>query len=340
MENLSVLIYENARGQVPAQYSQMNVKERDNVIREAFLETMGLTEGYSKKEFRQAWRENKNKVYAITEEIASQIMKNGELERISFFEQFVDVRNEALGDSVEFIVESENELEFAEFSGNHFDLRRTRVESHGFFTPTMRDYGVKVYSYFEQVASGRISFTDLCNKIEIAMRKKLAELAETTFTSALNNLPVQFKVSGSYDENSILEMLSHVEASTGQKPHLVGTVAALRKLAGVSDYLPLSTNMRDELNDNGVLSVWNSYKLIPLAQGHKIGGFEFTMDNNKIYALTGGEKPVAMLLEGDVEVKEVGDGVTNADRSLEQAIVFKAGCAVKYNKALGVITLA
>lgn len=340
MNTLSTIIYENFKGQVPAQYSNMNEKERDQAIREAFFEVMGLEGGYSKKAFRQAWRENKNKVYAITEEIASQVMNNGELERLNFFEAFVDLRNEALGDKTEFIVESANELEFAEFSGNHFDLRRTRVEAHGFFTPSMRDYGIKVYSYWDQVASGRISFADLVTKIQLAMRKKLVEIAEATFTSALNNLPATFKVSGSYDESAILDMLDHVEASTGEKPYLVGTQSALRQLIGVEDYAPLSNNMRDELNNQRILSVWNSYRLIPIAQQHKIGTFEFIFDSKKIYALTGSEKPIAMTLEGDVAVKEVADGLTNADSSLEHTVTFKAGCAVKYNKALGVITLA
>lgn len=339
MSKLAKIIYENYRGQVPTQYSNMNDKERDEAIREAFFEAIGLERGYSKKAFRQAWRENKNKVYAITEELVAQVMNNGELERLSFFENFVDLRNEALGDMTEFIVDSENELEFAEFSGNHFDLRRTRVEAHGFFTPTMRDYGIKVYSYWDQVASGRISFSDLVAKIQLAMRKKLVEIAETTFTTALNNLPAEFKCSGSFNEGAILELLEHVEASTGEKPYLVGTQAGLRRLIGVEDYAPLSSNMRDELNNQGVLSVWNSYRLVPIAQQHKIGSFEFIFDPKKIYVLTGGEKPVAMTLEGDVAVKEVSDGLTNADGSLEHTVTFKVGCAVKYNKALGLITL-
>ena len=135
-------------------------------------------------------------------------------------------------------------------------------------------------------------------------------------------------------------MLAHVEAANGTKPMLVGTEQALRKLTGVTTIDRYSGNMKDAVNENGLLSVWNGYILMPIKQGHKIGTFEFTMDNKAIYALCGDEKPCKLVLEGDIVVKEVSDGLTNADMSLEQAVSFKAGCGVQYNKLFGLIQLA
>lgn len=342
MNVLSTLIYQNYKNDIPSNFANVTASERDEAIRKEFFNVLGLTEGYSKRAFRNAWRSHKNEVYAITEEIAIQLLNNGDLEKDSFFNNFVEVRNLALGDSIEFIVEAENEIEFAEFSGSHMNLRRQRIENYGAFVPEMREYGIKVYTYWEQVAAGRISFDVLVNKIAVAMNKKLAEIAQATFADALKNLPTEFKVNagGSINEAAVLEMLAHVEAANGVKPKLVGTEAALRKLTGVTDIAKYSSNMKDAVNENGLLSVWNGYVLMPIKQGHKIGTFEFTMDNEVIYALCGGEKPVKLVLEGDIISREVNDGLTNADMSLEQTISFKAGCGVQYNKLFGLIQLA
>lgn len=342
MNVLSTLIYQNYRNDIPSKFANVTASERDEAIRKEFFDVLGLTEGYSKRAFRNAWRNHKNEVYAITEEIAIQLLNNGDLEKDSFFNNFVEVRNLALGDSIEFIVEAENEIEFAEFSGSHMNLRRQRIENYGAFVPEMREYGIKVYTYWEQVAAGRISFDVLVQKIALAMNKKLAEIAQATFADALKNLPTEFKVNagGSINEAAVLEMLAHVEAANGVKPKLVGTEAALRKLTGVTDIAKYSSNMKDAVNENGLLSVWNGYVLMPIKQGHKLGTFEFTMDNEVIYALCGDEKPVKLILEGDVLVREVNDGLTNADMSLEQTVSFKAGCGIQYNKLFGLIQLS
>lgn len=342
MNALATLIYQNYKNDIPSKFANVTASERDEAIRKEFFNVLGLTEGYSKRAFRNAWRDNKNKVYAITEEIAIQLLNNGDLEKDSFFNNFVEVRNLALGDSIEFIVEAENEIEFAEFSGSHMNLRRQRIENYGAFVPEMKEYGIRVYTYWEQVAAGRISFDVLVNKIALAMNKKLADVAQATFADALKNLPTEFKVNagGRLEEEAVLEMLAHVEAANGTKPKLVGTEAALRKLTGVTDIAKYSSNMKDAVNENGLLSVWNGYVLMPIKQGHKLGTFEFTMDNEVIYALCGDEKPVKLALEGDVIVKEVSDGLTNADMSLEQAVSFKAGYGIQYNKLFGLIQLS
>ncbi len=46
-----------------------------------------------------------------------------------------------------------------------------------------------------------------------------------------------------------------------------------------------------------------------------------------------------MVFEGDTEVKEISDGVTNADRTVEQVVTLKMGASVIYNKMLGVIKI-
>ncbi|WP_291566963.1 MULTISPECIES: hypothetical protein [unclassified Clostridium] len=338
MNKIARLIYDSYKGNIPTQYASVSKSDREEAIRKELFNVLGI-EKFTKKDFRRAWREKKNEVYAIIEDVANQIMINGDYQKNTFFNQFVEVKNLALGDTNEFYVEGKNEIEFAEFSGSHWDLRRTRIDVGSSFQPAMRDYGVKIYEYFERVASGRTDMSKLVVLIAEAVEKKLSSIAQATFATAISSLPTEFTVGGSYSESDIIEMLTHIEASNGQKPVLVGTAAAIRKLQGVKD-LPISDNMADTLNEIGYLPVWQGYKCLEIAQGHKIGTFEFTMSNTEIYALCGDDKLVKMTLEGDTEVKEISDGTTNADRSMEQTVAFKAGCGVAYSKMIGVISLA
>lgn len=339
MNKVAQLIYDNYRGNIPTEYTSVSKEARNEAIKKEFFKVLGIEEYTTKKEFRRAWKAHKNEAYAIIEDVCDQVMLNGDYQKNTFFNQFVEVKNNVLGDKNEFYVEGENKLEFVEFSGSHFNLRRQRIDVGSSFSTEIRDFGVKVYEYFERVACGRCDFAKLVGLIADAMNDKLSEISQATFATAITNLPATFKVTGSYSENDILTMLAHVEASNGVKPVLVGTSVALSKLQGKA-IIPISDKMADQKNELGYLPVWNGYACMEIAQGHKIGTFTFTMDNTKVYALTGGDKLVKLYLEGDTEVIEVSDGSTNADRSVEQTVVFKGGCAVAYNKMIGEITVA
>ena len=335
------LIYDSAVGnRIPTEYA--NKQEREDAIRQSILETLGL-DSYEKNTFRKAMRKHKNEVYEIMEEVTSQIMINGDYAKDVFFETVVELKNLSIGDENSFYVEGNNELTVAEFSGNHFNIKRRRFDAGETFSVSMKDFGIRVYEYFERIASGRVDFAQIVMKMSEAIEKQLATLAQTTFASALANLPTEFKNAGAYDEEGIMEIATHVQSSTGEKPYAMGTATALRKLQGIKDITKYSDNMKDIVNNTGYLSVWNGYTCLEIPQGHKSGTFDFTMDDKVVYFFTGGEKPVKMVIEGETEVREIGstwDGAMNADKTVEQTLTYKAGATVAYNKLLGKYTFA
>ena len=334
---LGKLIYDSAKNRVPMEYSEYSVEDREQAIREKLFEVLEISE-YEKKSFRKAMRKHRVEVFEIIEEIIDNVLANGDYQKNAFYNQFVEVRNLALGDENLFYIEGEKKLEVAEFSGSHWDLKRERFDVGESFKVGMKDYGVKVYEYAERIASGRVDYAKIVAEVAKAVDRKMNELAQATFVKAMDKLPAKFKVSGRFDEEGIIELAQHVESANGQKPILVGTRLALRKLQGITDVV--SDNMIDEKNQAGLLPVWQGYACMEVAQGHKMGTFDFTMPNDKVYVIAGDERPVKLVLEGDTEVKEVADEFTNADGSLEQTVRFRAGVAVVYGGAIGEITLA
>ena len=334
---LGKLIYDSAKNRVPKEYSEYSVEDREQAIREKLFEVLEISE-YEKKSFRKAMRKHKVEVFEIIEEIIDNVLANGDYQKNAFYNQFVEVRNLALGDENLFYIEGEKKLEVAEFSGSHWDLKRERFDVGESFKVGMKDYGVKVYEYAERIAAGRVDYAKIVAEVAKAVDRKMNELAQATFVKAVEKVPAAFKASGSFDEETIIEVAQHVEAANGQKPILVGTRLALRKLQGITTVV--SDNMIDDKNRDGLLPVWQGYACMEVAQGHKAGSLEFTMPNDKVYVIAGNDRPVKLVLEGDTEVKEVADEFTNADGSFEEVVRFKAGVAVVYGGAIGEITLA
>jgi hypothetical protein len=337
---IAKIIYDTYRGNdyIPTEFAKMDKTTREDAIRKKIFDMLGLQE-FEQKTFRRAFRAHKAEVFNVIEELADQIMIDGTYQKNAFFNQFVEIKNLALGDKNEFYAEGANRLEVAKFSGNHFDLKRRRLDVGQVFSVDTDYYGIKVYEEFERIMSGRADFAKLIAYIIDAVNLKLADIVYATFNTALSNLPAEFQAVGTYNQDAILQVLQHVQASNQTKPVIVGTSIGLAKLQDKSN-LPMSNNMADERNQNGFLQVWNGYACMEIAQGQKLGSFDFTMDNDKLYVLIGGDKLVKMVLEGDTIVKETADGQTNADRTTEYTLEFKAGVAVSYSNMIGYLEIA
>ena len=101
---LGKLIYDSAKNRVPMEYSEYSVADRENAIRDKFFEVLGV-EGYEdKKAFRKALRRHKIETYEIIEEVVENVLANGDYLRDAFVQQFVEVRNLALGDENRFYI--------------------------------------------------------------------------------------------------------------------------------------------------------------------------------------------------------------------------------------------
>ncbi len=59
MNGLAKVIYNVYKNNIPTEYADMSGADRDEAIRKEIFKILGL-ESYSRKEFRQAWRQHKN----------------------------------------------------------------------------------------------------------------------------------------------------------------------------------------------------------------------------------------------------------------------------------------
>lgn len=343
MKNLGKVIYEHATGKV-TEYSNYTQSEREEAINKAFFEAIGMPNGYTnKKEFRKAIRKNETAMFEIIEEIIDGIA-NDTNARDVFAERFMEERYLDLGDTNEFYAEGGDELEVVEYSGAHWDVERQRVDAFESFLVTPKSYIISVYEYVDRVASGRADWTYLVTKVAEAIAKKKRELVYTTLTGALSigahngNTPFHFQ--GSFKEESVLDVIAHVEAGNGQKPILVGTKTALARLKGIE-----TESYGNEKNSKAYVSNWMGYECVEIVnsldmskanQGNNAS--QLLLPNDVIFVVSAGEKFIKVVNEG-AEVSRERTGEQMADRSQELTVIFKCGVATVYNSYVGRLQL-
>lgn len=309
--------------------------QADEAIRKAFFEILG-TEKPTYKEMRK----HKVEVFEIMEEVLSQTIINGVNEN-NFFMQFAEVRNVALGDSIEFYVPDNTLLVASELAGNHWDISRQKLDIGTSFAVKTRAFGLAVYADFLQFLAGRVDFAGLVTKVARAMDDNLSQQVATSFHAASAYLPSEYKATGSYAEDKLMDLVAHVEATSGATPMIVGTRKALSKIVGAVPVANYSENMKNKMYTEGVLEYINGVPLVQLPTVHKINTFDFAYDDNKLLVLpVSDNKPIKIVFEGDSLVKEVSDGTTNMDMSLEYKFITKFGTAVVFNQLYAEYTLA
>lgn len=346
MNKLARIILDCSKGQIPTAYASMDKDAREDAVRQELLNIMGL-EKFEKRAFRKAIRKPEVKVatFEIIEEIVNENFKTDSNTLSRFAQLFCDIRNLALGDENLFYVEGKHSLVVSEYSGSHMTVRKQRFQSGQSFSLEMRNFIIGVFVYVEQLLAGRQDLATFVMALNEAVAKKVDAMIVTAFEAGLTNIPTAYKVNGSYNEANILAMLEKLEAVNGQvKPRLVGTSSGLRKLQGIENLATagrLSEKMKDQLNEQFFMPVWNGYECVELANTIKEGTIdELVLDSNKIYAVCGDQKICQVVFEGDSMVKEnSGDEFYNADMTIDYTLAYKANASVAYSGVVGQIEL-
>jgi hypothetical protein len=303
-------------------------EESNEVLRKAFVEIMG-TDKPDHKQFRR----HKVEIFEIIEEVLDQSITDG-MANNAFFDQFVEYRDLNLGDSNEFYVEDRSMLTVARHAGNHWDIRRQKLNIGDSFPVQTEPVAIAIYTDFKRFLAGRIDWNQFITKVGQAFSHDINSRIYTEFMATMSYLPAQFKATGSYDEATLIGIAEHVQAANqGSQVIIAGTRAALSKLNGVNALF--SEKMKDELNQNGVLENWNGYTLLQIPQNHKPNTFDFQIDADRLMILPANVKPIKVVREGSAMIKEVSDGTTNQDMSMEYKFIAQYGVATVFNVVFG-----
>ena len=318
------------RGVVPAQFSAASTSDK---LREQLIEANGGSTVIDYKNFRR----NKVEIFEIIEQLIPTITEEG-LKGDEFFMNLVEERNLAEGDKDEFVVEENSQFIVARIADGIARARRQRIGETRTLSVGTEWYNVTIYEEFSRFMAGRIDWSKLVAKVGDAFKQFVLNQCFTLFsgisasTPGLSNVYVQ---AGTYDEDKILTIVSHVEAATGKEAVILGTAAALRKCTTAN---AASNAAKDDLYNLGWYGKLAGIPMVRVRQRHQVGSTNFVFKNDEIYILASDDKPIKYVREGSGLIVDDTSG-TNADRSLTYSYSEKMGFGLIVNGPLGKYTI-
>jgi hypothetical protein len=288
-----------------------SVKESQEVLRKALIEA---NNGSTKLDYK-AIRDGKcNGLFALIEEILSKTVVEG-IQEDALINALVDFRNVAEGDANLFVVEDSTLFVVDDTAKGTQGVRRQRLGGDTeVIIPTVMKT-VRIYEELNRVLAGRVDFNRLIDKVAESFRAKLLDDVYTLWGSATAAQigGSTYCVSGSYNEDSLIDLIAHVEAAAGGKQAtIIGTKKACRKLVpGV-----VAEAGKEDMYKLGFWGYFNGTPVVATPQRHKVGTTTFAYDDNMLTIVAGDDKPVKVVYEGN-PIVIMGDPLANADFTQE-----------------------
>lgn len=319
MKDIVKLAVDGYKGRV----EKYSVGQSQELMRQALIEANG---GSSVLDYKKIRDGKCNGLFALLEETLSRTVVEG-LQGDEYFNALVDFRNVNEGDKNLFLVEDRNLFVVSEAADGTQGIRRQRL---GGVTETAIPTTLKVVRIYEElnrVLAGRVDFNDFINKVAESFRQKLLNDIYTLWTGATADQfggATYFPVAGAYDEDELLDLISHVEAAAGGKQAtIIGTKKALRNLKSSI----VSDGAKDDLYNMGYCGKFYGTPVVAAPQRHKVGSTEFVMDDDVLTIIAGDDKPIKVVYEGSPIVL-MGDPMNNADFTQEYLYGEKYGMGI------------
>jgi hypothetical protein len=299
-------------------HEKFSANDANEVLRNKFIELNG---GSTKLNFK-ALRRNGAEMFEIMEEILENTVLEG-LPEDSFFSKFVEFRNVSLGDQNSFYIPDNTMLVVSEIADGTTSLRRQRIDVGTNTSIPTSWKGIKIYEHLSRLLSGRVDFNEMLTALEKAFKLKVNDDCYTAFTGSFTSLPAAFTTSGSFDEDAMINIIDHVEASTGKQAMLAGTGKALRKVTTAV----ISDTAKEDIYKMGHYGMFNGTPMMKIKQVHNIGSYTFKLSENDIYVVTTDEKPVKFVTEGEVRIVN-GDALAHKDLTQDYFFANQYGTGV------------
>lgn len=269
--------------------------------------------GGNKIDYRKLQNGRNNGLFEIIETILSNTVVNGLAEN-EFFQRFVDYRNLAEGDENDFYVPDNSLLIVSDMARGSFGVRRQRINKGSNYSVKTTFKGVKVYEELRRLLAGRIDISEFVEKVGESMLQDRLNLAYTVFLGGIADLPSAFTVTGAFVEDSLLDIIDHVEAASNQTAIVIGTRKALRKIT-----VDTTANGDQAKNEKYALGYYGTVAgtdVMVVKQSHNVNTFDFAFSEDDIWVVAGDMKPVKFVTEGDM-LMEVGKMTDNADMTID-----------------------
>ncbi|MCC0684076.1 hypothetical protein [Clostridioides sp. ZZV14-6345] len=296
LEKLSIDLY---TGNV----QEFSVGEAEDKLRKLLEEKVGGEWNYYN------FQKNKWDIFAIMTELLTVTTARLVKETFSPFVEFKDC---ALGDTIEFKVDDDRLYDVAVIAaGTNNLLRQKLLESK--VPMTSFELGIKIYAEFDEFMAGRINWAKMVQNVAKSFEHEIVSLIGKTFVSAYTGIDSDMTVTGTMDSDKLTELIEKVAGSSGNKVTIYGTKLALSKIPGIEW---LESDANDKRN-HGYIRIFNGVDCVEIKNTYDKDNKTWGVATDKLFIVPSGVKPIMAGFEGDAFIDEDRGTGKRQDRQLE-----------------------
>ena len=333
VNELTCLINDSLSGRV-ALFANGAEKYTDQAIREAFFEILG-----DDKLTYQNFRNHKFEIFSIMENVLTTNLPLA-WENSDFYRSFVDTKSTTFGDTNEFVVEDNSTMLVSRISGNHWQIERQKLQGKKSFSVALEWIGIRVYGELESFLKGTITLADMMAKLQKSFQNEIDARIVASFNGIGTYLPAKFQESGTYDRATMNDLIQRVQIASQKDVILAGTRSALAAVAEGTNSAWISNAAKEELATTGVVveNIGLPCRAMIIPQTFVRGTYDFSVNNNVLYVLPEGTKPVKLFFEGQTRARDL-DSQQTPDMTIDAVVESKIGTAIIVDSLVGKYTI-
>ena len=295
--------------------NKINKKEAEAKMRNIMFSVLGLDASKvpTKRDIKRAFNRHGEEFFEVIEELVD-IKVNTGLQANDFFNDFVDYRNIALGDSNEFYTEDKTILAVGKVAGSHHDFSLQRLGAGESTTIPMSTYGAAVGADIARYLVGQEDWAKLVTKLGEAFTKKLTDMVYAEVMNAYQQIPVSSAQNGNFVGNGTLvkatldTIIENVGGLNDSDVYILGTKTALKQLNTISDVNWRAEIDKEAVSRTGRLGWYESTDLIEIPQRFDNNDVTRRLVSDKILLImpkTSDNKFVWVVDQGETLIDEI-----------------------------------
>lgn len=267
------------------------------------------------------YRENKNLIFSLIEEVIDDVLPKRVLEQ---YGQFAEIKNYAQGDKPVF---SQRVTSASKRRAKQFITKVGLAGIYEVFKLDGKTYEIPTEAFggaaqigFEEFLDGRVDFADVLDVVMEGLDEAIYREIEKALKAAVENLGTYNKATETSFVETTMDRLIAVADSYG-KSTIYCTYEFAATMVPAEGWV--SDNMRDQKWNNGYIANYKGHNVIVLDQSFEDETNSVkVMDPSYAYIIpVGADKPVKIAFEGNTIVDEY----INKDRSREVQVYKKLG---------------
>lgn len=329
LAQLVTLINDSLKSNV-SMYNENASKFTDQAVREAFFELLG-----EEKLTWQNFRNNRNEIFTILENVLK-INLPGAWNESPFYNQFVEVKRGDLGDENSFYVEDNSTLVVSNFSGNHWDTKRQKIQGGYEFSVPVGWVYIRVYNDLEKFLTGSDSLVKMIARLQDGLHKEIDARVYAAFNGLGTFLPAKFKETGTYNKNTLNTIIERVQTYSQKDVVIAGSRTALAHITDGMNTAWISNSQKEEMATTGMVleNIGLPVEAVVIPQAFIRGTYDFRVNLNTIHVLPKGSQFIKMYYEGDIRARDLGYLDTH-DQTIDSQVQVKLGIGVVCNDITG-----